>query len=81
MDDRYEELLRLFGNRVIEFTKVSNEPIEFVVIVNNELLNSTNGLRIDNVICPIIDNPVSTKYMDYEEFKTYEYLYISLNCG
>ena len=75
MDDRYEELLRLFGNRVIDYTKVSNEPIEFVVIVNNELLNSTNGLRIDNVICPIIDNPINTMYMDYEEFKSYEYLY------
>ncbi len=75
MDDKYEELLRLFGNRIIEYTKVSNEPIEFVVIVNNELLNSTNGLRVDNVICPIIDNPINTMYMDYERFKGYAYLY------
>ena len=48
---------------------------QFVIIVNNDLLNSKNGLRIDNVVCPIIDNPINTTYADYDDFKAYKYLY------
>ena len=74
-DDNYENLLRQFGERIINYTKGTNEPIEFVIVVNNDLLNSKNGLRIDNVVCPIIDNPINTMYADYDDFKAYKYLY------
>ncbi len=74
-DENYENLLRQLGERVINFTKSTNEPIEFVIIVNNDLLDSKNGLRVDNVVCPVIDNPINTMYADYDDYKAYKYLY------
>jgi hypothetical protein len=68
-DENYENLLRQLGERVINFTKSTNEPIEFVIIVNNDLLDSKNGLRVDNVVFPVIDNPINTMYADYDDYK------------
>ena len=68
-DENYEKLLKIFSNKLIEKTKEYSEPIEFITIVNNKLLNSINSLKIDNTICPIVDNPVNTMYIDFEDFK------------
>lgn len=68
-DENYEKLLKIFSNKLIEKTKEYSEPIEFITIVNNKLLNSINSLKIDNTICPIVDNPINTMYIDFEDFK------------
>ena len=62
-----EDLIRLFGNKVLDETKDSNEPINFVTIVNNELYGADNEDFIDEVMCPIINNPVDEEIdTDYE---------------
>lgn len=68
-DENYEKLLKIFSNKLIEKTKEYSEPIEFITIVNNKLLNSINSLKIDNTICPVVDNPINTMYIDFEDFK------------
>lgn len=70
-DSFYKDLLHLFANQLIEQTKDDVEPIEFVTIVNNGLFNSDNGLKIDNTICPIVDNPINFAFDDYEVFMNY----------
>lgn len=69
IDEHYESLLHKFSDELIKITKDDMEPIEFVIIVNNEIFNSQNGLRIDGTICPVIDNPINTLYSDFDEFK------------
>ena len=64
----YNDLLRLFANELISLTKDTSEPIEFVTIVNSDNYVSRNGFFIDSTICPIINNPISKKYLDYKNF-------------
>ncbi len=73
-DSMYEEILHKLASEIILATKDTNEPIEFVTILINKLLSRSYGIRIDSTICPIIDNPVSTEYADYIEFKKSKYL-------
>ena len=68
MNCEYNDLLRLFANELISLTKDTSEPIEFVTIVNSDNYCSKNGFRINSTICPIINNPISKKYMDYKKF-------------
>jgi hypothetical protein len=42
--------------------------LEFT-IVNNGLYDDQNGYRIDNVLCPVINNPINVMYIDYDVFK------------
>ncbi len=64
----YNDLLRLFANELISLTKDTSEPIEFVTIVNSDNYTSRNGFSVDSTICPIINNPIPKKYMDYKNF-------------
>ena len=70
-DENYIELLREFANELIDVTKEDTEPIEFVTIVNNAIYDNQNGYKIDNTICPIINNPINVMYKDYDDFKEY----------
>lgn len=70
-DDKYEDNLRLFANELIKVTENYVEPIEYVTIVNNELFNSKNGLKLETTICPNISYPISDCYQDYEDFKNF----------
>lgn len=67
-DSNYNELLRLFANELISITRDDREPIEFITIVNNDIYQSRNGLKIDTTMCPIINSPINTTYYDFEEF-------------
>ena len=73
-DDNYERVLHKLASELIRVTKDSNEPIEFVTILINKVLKRSYGLRIDSTICPIIDNPLSKEYNDYQEFRKSRYL-------
>ena len=73
-DSNYVNLIRNFANYLIDYTKDEIEPIEFVTIVNNEHCDNVNGLRIDNTVCPVINNPINVMYVDYDLFKENKYL-------
>ncbi len=64
----YNDLLRLFANELISLTKDTSEPIDFVTIVNSDSYSSRNGFSVDSTICPIINDPISKKYLDYKQF-------------
>lgn len=66
--DIYPELLKNFARELIQATKDSKEPIEFVTMVNNDKFNSDNCYQIDSTLCPVINNPINTVYADYDEF-------------
>jgi hypothetical protein len=68
-DENYVSLLKGFANKLIDVTKDDVESIEFVTIVNNGLYDDQNGYRIDNVLCPVINNPINVMYIDYDVFK------------
>lgn len=73
-DDYYEELLHKLSSEIIKRTKESNEPIEFITILINKLLERSNGIKIDSTICPIVENPINTSYNDFDEFRKSKYL-------
>lgn len=66
--DIYPELLKGFARELIRLTSNSKEPIEFVTMVNNDKLSFENGCQIDSTLCPIINNPINTMYVDYDDF-------------
>ncbi len=66
--DIYPELLKSFARELINLTKDSKEPIEFVTMVNNDYFSFDNGYQIDSTLCPVINNPINTMYVDYDEF-------------
>jgi hypothetical protein len=66
--DVYPELLQAFARELIKVTSSSKEPIEFVTMVNNDKLSFNNGCEIDSTLCPVIDNPINTMYIDYDDF-------------
>ena len=68
-DNNYLSLLKGISNEIIKTTKESPEPIEFILIVENDLVTNPNGLVIDRTICPIINYPINTSFKDYEDFK------------
>lgn len=67
-DENVNRLLGLFANELVRITNDDKEPIEFVTIVNNDIYTSENGLRIDTTMCPVINDPISKLYYDYESF-------------
>ena len=73
-DNYYEELLHKLSSEIIKRTKESNEPIEFITILINKLLERSNGIRIDSTICPIVENPINISYNDFDEFRKSKYL-------
>ncbi len=73
-DEMYPELLKSFARELIKETKDSKEPIEFVTMVNNDHFLFENGYQIDSTLCPVINNPINTMYMDYEDFCKYKHL-------
>ena len=70
-DSNYNELLQLFANELIRITKDDVEPINFVTIVNNDLYNNENALKLDSTLCPNINNPINKVYYDFELFSQY----------
>jgi len=65
----YNSLFKQFANRLIEVTKDDIQKIEFVLMVNNELLNDKNSVIIDSTICDIVNYPLYEYSKEYEEFK------------
>ena len=65
----YSKLFKLLGNRLIEKTKDDIQNIEFVMMVNNDLLNDDSSTVIDSTICEIVNYPINEDGIEYEEFK------------
>ena len=76
-DEYYDKLLRDFANKIIEETNDTDEPIQYVMIVNNNIYNSQTALRIDTTMCPIVNYPINEKYSDFEHFKNNNTLFNS----
>lgn len=79
----HHALLKLFANEIINLTKDSDEQINFVTIVNNDVYASRNSTIIDSTICSCINYPIDVTTHDYEEFSkngnllNYDELYTS----
>ena len=70
----HHSLLKLFANEIINLTKDSDEQINFVTIVNNDVYSSRNGTIIDSTICSCINMPIDQTTHDFEEFSKNENL-------
>ena len=65
----YTSLFKKFANELINSTKDDVQNIEFVMMVNNDLIDDSNSIVIDSTICDIVNNPIYSEGKNYEEFK------------
>ena len=72
--DNIDKYLKSFANLLINVTSDDNDGINFVTIVNNDNYTSTNGIVIDNTLCPLINYPFGVSYEDYTTFTSNAYL-------
>ena len=65
----YTSLFKKLALQLIEETKDDVQNIEFVMMVNNDLIDDSNSIIIDSTICDIVNYPIYNEGRCFEEFK------------